>query len=209
MDSTRVEIFNKSLDRLVLKLTEHADKPSMWDTLTPLLIGAGLTLLTQFLIEIWKSKKEKKLKIQELTSKAQAKVYLISQLIKDLAMYKTHKQYYYRAFTLEIDLKAKDDFYKKHYEKGQEQRMTEAKLDENIAEYFQLVTEYMIVAKNQDDFNDKFKKIFNYEHPKSSKFTDKNTITELVPALDIEEKRLNTEYKGFRSIFESIQQSMT
>ena len=91
----KVEIINKSFDTLVSKLNEKKDdKNSIWDILIPLLIGAGLTLGTQFAIEFWKTKKEKEQKRQELISKGRAKTYLIAQILKDLAMYKVHKQYY-------------------------------------------------------------------------------------------------------------------
>lgn len=74
----KIEIINKSFDNLVTKLTEKKDdKNSIWDILTPLLIGAGLTLLTQWLIELWKTEKEKLNKKQELISRGRAKTYLI------------------------------------------------------------------------------------------------------------------------------------
>jgi hypothetical protein len=97
----KVEIINKSFDRLVSDLTKK-DKGtnSIWTTLIPLLIGAGLTLFTTFLIEHWKTGKEKKLKRQQLVSRGRAKTYLLNQILKDLAMYKVHKQYYLRASQL-------------------------------------------------------------------------------------------------------------
>jgi hypothetical protein len=201
----KVEIINKSFDNLVEKLTEKKEEEnSIWDILFPLLIGAGLTLGTQFAIELWKTDKEKKSKKHELISRGRAKTYLIIQLLKDLAMYKVHKQYYIRAFQIDND----EDSFKKHYEKGQQQRETEAKLDDTIADYFQLVTEYAILTKNHDHFQQHFEKIFHFVHPKSSKFTDYTTTTELVPALEKEEARLNEEYRKLTAIFETIQTSM-
>lgn len=209
MDSTKVELISKPLDKLVKKLVEEsADKHSIWDTLTPLLIGAGLTLLTQLFIELYKSTKDVKKKKQELISRGRAKMYLIAQILKDLSMYKVHKQYYLRAFEIGTDQADKEDNYKKHYEKGQEQRIIESKLDDNIAEYFQLVTEFIILTNKKDHFKDHFNGIFNYDHPKSSKFKDFNTETELVAGLEIEENRLNGEYQKFRDIFETVQTEM-
>ncbi|MBL7760874.1 MAG: hypothetical protein JNK08_09275 [Sediminibacterium sp.] len=209
MDSTKVEIVSKSFDKLVAKLTEQAsNKPTIWDTLTPLLIGAGLTLLTQFLIEFWKSRKETNNKKQELISKGRAKTYLIAQILKDLAMYKVHKQYYRRAHGISISQADKDDNLAKHYQKGTEQRATESKLDENISEYFQLVTEYIVLTRHKDHFQRQFHSIFYYEHPRPSKFDNCNTEEELVTGLRDEEKKINQEYNMFRDIFESIQVSI-
>lgn len=209
MDTTSVEIVSKSFDKFVEKFGEQAiDKPSIWDTLTPLLIGAGLTIVTQLLIEFWKSNKETNQKKQELISRGRAKTYLIAQILKDLAMYKVHKQYYIRAYKLSTDTVDKEDSFKKHYEKGQEQRHTEAKLDECIAEYFQLVTEYIILVGKKDHFKEHFQQIFQYTHPKSSKFENCFTDQELIAGLEEEEKRLNEQYVTLRNIFESIQTAM-
>ncbi len=202
----KVEIVNSSFDKLVTKLIiDKKDKNSIWDTLIPLLIGAALTLIAQFSIEYWKTNKENENKKRELISKGRARTYLIAQVLKDLAMYKVHKQYYARASQIEND---GNDSFKKHYEKGQQQRETEVRLDDNIAEYFQIVTEYSIVTKNFDHFQQHFGDIFNYVHPKSSKFTDCDTEQKLVEGLKNEEAKLNSEYKKLIHIFEKIQSQM-
>ncbi|HET9057466.1 MAG TPA: hypothetical protein VFN30_11540 [Chitinophagaceae bacterium] len=204
----KVEIVNKSFDTLVEYLTkEDSETNSMWTTLIPLLIGAGLTLLSTFLIERWKTSKEKEVKKQQLVSRGRAKIYLLTQVLKDLAMYKVHKQYYLRASQLEQN-SDKEDSFKKHYEKGQEQRVAEAKLDDNIAEYFELVTEYSILTKNVDHFHQHFQDIFNFEHPKSTNFAGINSLNALVEGLKNEEKRLNEEYKKLTTILERIQTAM-
>jgi len=147
-------------------------------------------------------------------SRGRAKTYLIAQILKDLAMYKVHKQYYYRAAEL-LEYTGPDPEEKiesamqKHYEKGQEQRETETKLDDNIAEYFELVTEYAIQTKNIDRFHEQFQKIFHYKHPKSSKFIDVQTFEDLVIELENEESRLCDEYKKLADEFEDIQSAMT
>lgn len=209
MDSTKVEIISKPLDQLVAKLTQDIPaKSSIWDTLIPLIIGAALTLITQFFIEYWKSNKEKRKRKQELISKGKAKTYLIAQILKDLSMYKVHKQYYFRASQLDIKQSDKEDSYKKHYEKGQEQRLTETKLDENIAEYFEIVTEYIILNNNKNTFEKNFEDIFHFLHPKSSKFENFTSQIELIEELEKEEGRLMNEYKGLNDLLNIIQGSM-
>ena len=208
-DSSKIEIISKSLDTLVTKLSENpTSHDSMWTTIIPLLIGASLTLITQLLIELYKLNREKTNKKQELISKGKAKTYLIVQISKDLIMYKVHKQYYLRAFNLETDPVEKADDNKKHYEKGQEQRMTESRLDEAVADYFQIVTEYIVVTKSKFNFQSLFDSIFNYNHPKASKFMNCNTMHELVVELDIEEQRLNTDNDRFVNYFKTIQSGM-
>jgi hypothetical protein len=202
MDSLRVEIPDKTIELFAEKISKPS---SIWDTIIPVLVGAGLALLAQFLVEMWKRKRENDLKKTELIAKGNAKIYHISQILKDLAMYKAHKKYYYRAYELKF---AWDDSYKKHYEKGQEQRITESKFDENIAEYFQIVTEYSILSKKTKDFQGHFQKIFYFVHPQSNNFKNCNTQEELINGLKEEEKRLNQEYISFRDILEKIQTLM-
>jgi len=204
----KIEIVNKSFDTLVAKLTEKdKEATSMWQTLIPLFFGAVLTFLTSFLIDLWKIYKDNKVKKQQLISRGRAKIYLISQVLKDLAMYKVHKQYYLRASQI-VQGSDKGDSFKKHYEKGQEQRITESKLDESIADYFETVTEYAIVAKNIDRFQRHFQSVFDFEHPKSSDFADIKSLKNLVIKLRDEEKRLNEEYKNLTDILEQIQTTM-
>jgi len=209
IDSAKVEVISKSLDSLVSKVNERLlDKPSIWTTIIPILIGASLALATQFFIEIFKSSKDKKKRKQELISKGKAKMYLIGQILKDLAMYKVHKQYYMRSYYLETNQVEKEDSIKKHYEKGQEQRITETKLDDSISDYFQIATEYSIITNNNDYFDKLFDPIFHYAHPKSSKFTNCTINSQLEIELVKEEQRLNTEYEIYFSCFKVIQATM-
>ena len=141
----KIEIIYKSFDNLVADLSKKENE--WWNHLISFLSGVVLTSLFNFLIERWKTSKEKEAKKRQLVSRGFAKKYLLTQLLNDLAMYKVHKRYYLRASKLEEN-SDKEDSFKKHYEKGQEQRVAEAKLDDDIAEYFEIVLEYAILSKN-------------------------------------------------------------
>lgn len=201
VETKPIWIENKSFDILVKSII---DKKEENNTLWNILLGAAITLVTTLLIEKYKSWKEDKIRKIELISKGQAKVYLIAQILKDLAMYKVHKQYYIRACKINYT----DDLYNKQYEKGQEQRLTEAKLDVNISEYLQIVSEYISVSKNKIDFQSFFDKITNFTHPKSSKFESIETIAALTANLQNEEDNLNKEYKNLIDILNNTQSNM-
>ena len=177
----------------------------MWETLIAVLVGVAIALLPQLLIECLKSNKENIRRKHELISRGRAKAYLITQILKRLAMYKVHKQYYARASKLIADVGGKEDAYKKHYEKGQEQRETELLLNNIISDYIQIATEYAVLRKNLDDFNRAFQNIFNYKHPKPSKFENCKTEQELVAELQEEETKMNESYMDFLGIIELIQ----
>ena len=211
MEQSKIEVVNKSFDKLVQKLTENTDNNSIWNVLIPLLIGAGLTLLTQFLIEFWKSKKQNKLKKQELISKGKAKTFLLAQIIKDIAMYKTQKQYYVRAYRLAKKENKEEDYldnYQKHYDKANGQRAVEVKLDETIAEYIQIVSEFIILTNSKENFDLYFQSLYEYQHPKASRFENCNTEEELIAEHSVEEARLNTQYSSLNEIFQKIQNLM-
>lgn len=202
----KIEILNNSLDRLVSKLIENENK--RFDPIWHIVVGALLSMVIQIVIESCKTKKEKETRRIELIAKGRAKIYLIAQIISDLAMYKVHKQYYARLSDIATDTNERDKYYERHYEKGEQQRATEVKFDENVAEYFQLVTEYSVMSKNQDSFNKYFNNIYEYVHPKSKKFEDVNDCRVLMDALMYEEKKLISDYKILLKLFELIQNEM-
>jgi hypothetical protein len=204
MDSTKVEVINHSFDKLVKELSKPKANP-VWDTLIGILIGATLTFLAQWSIELWKSRKDRKRLKRELISKGKAKVYLISQTLKELAMYKAHKQYYLSAIELSQKKEEIDDFYNKHYQKGQEQRQTEIKLSEHISDFFQIVAEYQVITRKGNKFENYLDRIIQYEHPKPLEFDKVSNPKELEEKHSAEEKRLNLEFDNLRTIFNDIQ----
>jgi len=191
--------------------TQYADKPvtnSIWNVIIPIIIGAFLAYLAQWRVENLKNNRDRNKRKNELIALAWGKTYMIDFLLKALAMYKTHKKYYYRASVLEIASPedAKDSF-DKHYEKGQEQRIAESKLAEQIAEFFKIVIEYSAIVNKTEKFKPLFNPIYEYAHPKPSNF-EKETLDSLVNALKVEEERLNVEYKNYLKIFKDIQHLM-
>lgn len=207
MAQTQIEIVSKSLDTIAKKLIEPEGN-QMLKVLIPLLIGSALTFLTQYLLEYRKVNAENISKKRILKSKAQAKVFLIAQIVKDLCMFKIQKQYYIRAYQIATDEKSKDDCFKKHYDKSTAQRETECKLDENIAHFLEIITEYSIISNNQNLFENEFDFIFNYQHPKAEKFENCNSTSELVQEHLAVEKKLNSAYENFVKKFIHIQKSM-
>lgn len=202
MDSTRVIIDNTSLE----KIANHITKPvinneSVWDTMIPLLVGALITISVQLILSYITSSKEKSKRQEYLVSASKAKIYLISQILKDLAMYKVHKQYYLRAYQID---KSDEDAFNKHYEKGQEARSTKAKLDVVITEFLEMISEALDSKKKLKESESNFNKVFDYEHPKSSNFKEINSGELLPDALKKEEQRLNKEYEKFKELFDNL-----
>ena len=211
IDTSKVDLTSKSLDKLVEIIAAPKPEQSIWKTLIPLIIGAVLTLLIQFLLERNKTKRETRSKKIQLLAKARAKTYLISQILKDLSMYKAHKQYYRRGAELSVtsDKTDSDDSWKKHYEKGQEARETEGELDIAISEFIEIIYEYLATVKATKKYETEFNLVYEFKHPISSKFNECNNSSDLVTALGKEEIRLYGEYQkligNLNSISDAIQ----
>lgn len=203
----RVEVINKSFDKLVTKLIKKNDGGFL-DRVFPiftLIIGALITYFSQYFLEIRRTKKEKEKRKQLIISKGRAKVYQIEGTLRELAMLKVHKQYYFRFSVLFKD----DNSYKKHYDKGQEHRIALPKLENYIAEYIELVAEYNFLTSNSNDFKQDLDKIYDYELPKSFIFLEICKKNDLQNALKEEENRLKNKYsKEFVSLFKDIQTGM-
>jgi len=205
----KIEVSSEILDNLVSQMEkENIHNNSIWKTLLPLLIGAFLTLSIQLALDLRKEQKDNKLKIKALISKANGYNYLINQVLKDLAMYKVHKQYYRRASIIDKTKKDRKDSFKKHYVKGEQQRKTEAHLDQKISEYLEIVTEYAILKDNLEEFENDFNNVRQFSHPISSKFESVKKPDKLEGELKKEEKRLREEFEKLFEYFSAIQTKM-
>lgn len=170
--------------------------------------GALLGFLLSQLGAWQKNKRENQLLILELEASIFSQKFLISNILKDLSMYKVHKQYYYRAAELlettgpdpEEEIKSA---MKKHYEKGQEARQTEEKLDHALESIFKTVFQ-LSNLKKQPLKKDLMRQIVEFSHPKSDKFKTIESSDELPIALEKEEHRLIKEYSSLNAMIENF-----
>jgi hypothetical protein len=207
-DSTKIEIVNRSLDKLVDVLAKPKHEASPWLTyglpILTLALGAGLTLLIQWTIERKRNKRSDEVSKRQLISKAKAKTFLVSRLLNTLAMYRVHKQYYRRVAELEQDKEECKSAWDKHYAKGQETRETESKFDSAIAEYIEIVIEYMQLSRSKNDIEQELKVIYDYAFEKASDFNQCKTITECVFENRKDEVRLRDVYKKYLTVLDNL-----
>lgn len=209
LNVNNVEAESKSWDKLLTKVFDDID----WKTLFSLFVGSILTLLSQYCFDKRKEKKEKREKKDLLSSKIGKNVFLIGGTINTLAMYKVHKQYYKRAFQIEDasndpeQKKHADDSFNKHYEKGQEQRNIEQKLDELIAELYELSMHYCYSfnKKEKDTITRNFEVLMAHYHTKSSTFEDINDLSLLAEKAIKEEKELKKRYQELNALVKEVE----
>lgn len=205
-DNSRIEIINKSFDRLVKKLTlEKKEGKSIWDTLIPLLIGALLALIPQIIFWFLNNSKEKsKLKL-EIKANLNRLEHLLRDHYRELAMYKAHKTYWYAQFESSEKEKNEEEtnkFYALHIESGNKVRATEVKISSTFSEFYGFV----IKLQHLTNFDDKIKDLINeyYEFKPTKPNSIDSTIYSLPAEENKEEKRLLENYKGFTNPIEKV-----
>lgn len=208
-ESEKVEVKNKSFDNYIKFQTKkkESDK-SMWETLIPLLIGAGLTLITQILMDSRKNRKEKKSDILLIKAELEKLKYLLKDNYRELAMYKAHKFYWYAHYEFETAKEKSDEneidkFYNFHMDSSSKARETENKISDNFAEYCKQVSKIQYM----NGFNDNVKTLIKeYQEFKPQKPMDlvAEKQSDLYKQEREEEDRLVTEYQKFIEIIEKI-----
>jgi hypothetical protein len=205
----RVEVINKSFDDFVKLQTEKKKEDrSIWDTLIPLLIGAGLTLATQILMDFRKNRKEKKSDILLTKAELEKLKYLLKDNYRELAMHKAHKFYWYAHYEFESakekpDDKEVDKFYNFHMNSSSKARDTENKISDNFAEYCKQVSK----LQHLTGFNENVKTFireFQEFKPQKPKDLVAEEQSDLYKHEREEEDRLFAEYQKFIEIIEKI-----
>jgi hypothetical protein len=205
----RIEIENKSFDKLVEKITkEERGEASIWTTLIPLLIGAGLTILTQLLIEFRRTYKENKNKKIEIKTEMARLTLLISDHYRELAMHKTHKFYWYAQFKCEENLKEPnkeeaDKWYSSHVTSSNRVRETEVKIATSFSEYYKQINKLQFLTKFDNEIEVLIQEYQDF-NPSKPKDMWSNIRAELSGQESEEEERLRTEYKKYSEIIGKI-----
>lgn len=121
-----------------------------WQSLISALIGGVLVIAGQLIIECIKSRKEKKRRIIFLSSKAKEIEQHLFNELRELAMFKTHANYWWfshRKGTSTEEFNKK--YYNEHLRSQSESRLTEKKIGTKIAEYFGIINEYLTLVNGQ------------------------------------------------------------
>lgn len=107
-------------------------------------IGATSAIAGQIIMHFLDKSKSKKQEIRNIIGEERRLAFLLEEYYQELVMYKTHKQYWYKASTLsEFDQKTKDENNRIHLEKNQKSFETMDKIRLTMADYVKTVTIYL------------------------------------------------------------------
>lgn len=174
----------------------------------PLLIGAGLTLVTQILMDFQKNRKEKKSDVLLTKSELEKSKYLLKDNYRELAMHKAHKYYWYAHYEFESarensDLKEVDKFYNYHMNSSSKVRDTENKISDNFAEYCKQVFKLQHLTKFNENVKTHIREYQEFKPQKPNDLVAKNQ-SDLYEHERVEEDRLFNEYQNYIRIIENI-----
>ncbi len=205
-DTFQIVIVNKSFDKLVGNLIEEKkDKKSIWDTLIPLLIGALVALIPQFIF--WflnKSKEKSKLKL-EIKTDLNRLGHLLCDHYRELAMHKAHKPYWYAQYERSKREKKEEEakkFYDYHIESGNRVRATEIKISSTFSEFYSLTIKLQHLTSFENKIKDFINEYYEFE-PTKPNLID-STKDSLPAEENKEEKRLLKNYEGFTRPIKNI-----
>jgi len=136
LDTSKVEIINKSLEKLSDSLSIHRDNHSDNTIIIAIVVGAAISLIPQIIMYIVTNWREKKRKLKELVSEASSQSYLLTEYYKELVMHKVHKQYWLKCSDFPPGDK---ESHARHFESSEKVRETEDKIRVKMSEYIRAI----------------------------------------------------------------------
>lgn len=113
------------------------------------LIGGLLVIVGQLMTEYLKSRREKREKIIFLASKSKEIEQHLFNELRELAMFKTHANYWWFCHRKENTVNEYSKrYYDEHLRSQSECRISEKSIGARIAEYFGIINEYLTLASN-------------------------------------------------------------
>ena len=111
------------------------------------IIGGLLVIIGQVLTEYLKSRKERRQKIIHLSSKSKEIEQHLFNELRELAMHKTHANYWWFCHRKETSPEEYNKrYYDEHLRSQTECRLSEKNIGIKIAEYFGVINEYLALA---------------------------------------------------------------
>ncbi len=173
------------------------------------LIGATAAIVPQIIMHFLDRNKSKKQEVRNIIGEERRLAFLLEEYYKELVMYKTHKQYWYKASTLgEFDEVVKEKNHKTHLEKNQKSFETMDKIRLAMADYVKNITVFLRLDGNNNQIEKMLVDIKNFKPRKASDFDGIENSADLYNAEDKEEDELNEEYFFYSKCFEKISKQM-
>gem|GEM_PF-7028213 len=174
------------------------------------LVGAVAAIIPQVIMHYLDRSKTKNDQLRNIIGEERRLAFLLEEYFKEVVMYKTHKQYWYKVSTLtEFDENQSNESHKTHLEKNQKSFEAIDKVRVVMADYFKTVTLFLKLNGKNKRIENLLKEIKKFEPRKASEFDGINNLEDLFRAQDEEEDALNKEYSFYSDCFDKIYKQMT
>ena len=173
------------------------------------LIGATAAIIPQIIMHFLDRNKSKRQEIRNIIGEERRLAYLLEEYYKELVMYKTHKQYWYKASVLnEFNEKERDEAHKTHLEKNKKSFESMDKIRLAMADYVKNATLFLKLDGEDDKIENILVEIKEFKPRKASEYEGIESSSDLFKAQDIDEDELNEEYRFYSNSFEKIYNQM-
>lgn len=173
------------------------------------LIGATAAIIPQIIMHFLNRKKSKRQEIRNIIGEERRLAFLLEEYYKELVMHKTHKQYWYKASTLQhLDKKERDDAHKTHLERNQKSFETMDKIRIAMADYIRTITLFLRLNGSNSKIEKILGEVKRFKPRKANEYNGIDNSTELYKAQDKDEDDLNEEYSFYSKSFSKINKQM-
>ena len=210
MDTTKIEIVGKQVDRAITAITQHPDGLSSGQiAIIAAAIGASAAILPQFIIFFLTRRKERNNLKRELIADERRIALLLTEYYKELVMHKVHKQYWIKASDLPSNSPEEGkDWYNRHFLSSQRSFETLTKIRVTLSDYFKIVTHFINLTRKNPGIEQALKDIKSFKPRKASEFERVKTYPELLKETEKEEDGLNNVYLNYSACFDRINNEM-
>jgi hypothetical protein len=207
IDTTRVEITGKQLDKLVSAISQHPSGFSSGEI--TILIAASIAALTTILIFFLTQQKEKRSLKKELIADERRIAFLITAYYKDLVRHLVNMQYWYRASAIfESTTEEHKLSTENHFISSEKRFETTNRISLATSEYFKVVTHFTITFGENKSINNVLKDIKQFKPRKASQFSEVQEYEQLRRTAEIEDEELNKVYLYYSDCFDKINSVM-
>lgn len=210
MDTTRVEIIGKHLDKVVDAMTKHPSGLTQGEVvLLAAAIGASAAILSQLVVFFMTRFKERANLRKELVADERRIAFLLTEYYKELVMHKVHKMYWYRTSEIHShDKEDSKDSHERHFVSNQRSFATMTSIRVTTSDYFKVVTHFTNLVGQRTEITKALADIKTFKPRKASDFSEIETYEKLLVAQNIEEAELNKVYLYFSDCFDKINADM-
>lgn len=185
-------------------IANNASSIASWQNLISAIIGGILVVAGHYIIERKRISNENHQEIVNTVSKLSEIKYLLKNLFRELAMYKTHASYWWFC-TIKEQGQESEKHRQEHLRSQKEAREIEKQIGKNIAKFLGQIIKFKVLSTKKIDVTQWIKKIDKIKFRKANEYSTSQGYDKVRKELvENDEEKLRTEYFNNLKPFENI-----